>query len=303
MQTPHRVHQRRAGAALASSRLVHDAIYERPADYDLEHLGDDRDVRFYQRLAARLGASRVLELACGSGRVTLPLATALRGDDPLVVGVELTDEMLADARRKCEAATVATRARVRLEQGDMRTWRSEARFHLVLVACSSITHLQSIDDQLALWATAFEHLEPGGRFALDVTLPDLTAYAESLRIPPRALVEVDLDQTDPETRERLIRQRSTRFDVFEQRADIQFRYDRFADGRYDGSYVSDFTAHVYFPRELELLFRLSGFALEAVWADYTFQAPKAGTREIVMVGRKPGDAAPRTGDRVAPPRA
>lgn len=266
---------------------MQDAIYERPADYELEHLGDDRDVRFYQRLTARLGATRVLELASGSGRVTVPLAASLRGDDAVVVGIERSDEMLAESRRKCGEAEAATAARITLEQGDMRTWRSARRFHLVIVACSSITHLQSIDDQLALWATARHHLEPGGRFALDISLPHLAAYVESLRTPPRVLAEVDLDSTDPETGTRLIRQRTTRFDLLEQRADIQFRYDRFSDGQHAGCYVSDFTSHVYFPRELQLLFRLAGFELEAVWADYTFAPATSAARDIVMLGRAP----------------
>ncbi len=51
-------------------RVNADAIYQRPDDYDLEHTGDDQDVRFYCRLASRLAPSRVLELGCGSGRVT-----------------------------------------------------------------------------------------------------------------------------------------------------------------------------------------------------------------------------------------
>jgi SAM-dependent methyltransferase len=264
-----------------------EAIYQRPADYDLEHEGDDRDVRFYQRLTRRLGASRVLELACGSGRVALPIAEVLRGDDAGVCGVELADEMLAEARRKWDEADEAVRRRVTFVQGDMRSWRSLDHYDLVLVACSSITHLQSIDDQLALWTNAFDQLEPGGRFVVDITVPDLSAYAESLRTPPRAVTETDLDQTDPETGERLIRQRTMRFDLIEQQADIQFLYDRFSRDAYVERYVSDFACHVFFPRELQLLYRLAGFAMEAVWADYTFQPPRAGTREMVLVGRKP----------------
>jgi SAM-dependent methyltransferase len=264
-----------------------ESIYQRPSDYDLEHEGDDRDVRFYQRLSRRLGAHRVLELACGSGRVALPIASALSGDEVGVVGVELADEMLAEARRKLDEADESVRQRVTLVQGDMRSWRSPDRFDIVLVACSSITHLQSIDDQLALWSNAFDHLAPGGRFVVDITVPDLGAYAESLRTPPRAVTETDLDQTDPETGERLIRQRTTRFDLIEQRADIQFLYDRFSRDAHVERYVSDFACHVFFPRELQLLYRLAGFDMEAVWADYTFQPPRAGTREIVLVGRKP----------------
>jgi SAM-dependent methyltransferase len=277
---------RTADAIKLDSDGTSQEIYQRPADYDLEHEGDDRDVRFYRRLVSRFGAGRVLELACGSGRVTLPLAAGLTGADAGVVGVELGEEMLREARRKLAEAPAEVQRRVRLEAGDMCTWRSPDRFDLVIVACSSITHLQTVDEQLALWRTAFEQLRPGGRFALDITLPDFAAYADSLRTPPRALVEIDLDQSNAQG-ERLVRQRTTRFDTIDQRADITLLYDRFAEGRHVDRYISDFTAHVYFPRELQLLFRLGGFEVEAIWADYQFQRPGATTREVCMLGRRP----------------
>ena len=53
-----------------------EAIYERPRDYDLEHEGDEEDVAFYLQLLARWQPGRVMELAAGSGRVTIPLACA-----------------------------------------------------------------------------------------------------------------------------------------------------------------------------------------------------------------------------------
>ena len=51
-----------------------DPIYERPQDYDLEHEGDEKDIRFYERLVKRLRPRRALELASGSGRVAIRLA-------------------------------------------------------------------------------------------------------------------------------------------------------------------------------------------------------------------------------------
>jgi len=56
-----------------------EAIYERPRDYDLEHQGDDEDVEFYKRLIGRWHPRRVMELASGSGRVTIPLARLAAG--------------------------------------------------------------------------------------------------------------------------------------------------------------------------------------------------------------------------------
>jgi trans-aconitate methyltransferase len=263
-----------------------EAIYQRPADYDLEHEGDDRDVAFYCQLVGRLQASRVIELGCGSGRVTLPVADAVMPGGR-IVGVELNEEMLAQARRKVADAPAPTASRIVLEQGDMRTWQAPGPVDLVLIACSSITHLLTLDDQLAVWRRAYQHLRPGGRFAIDITLPNLGACAESLRTPPRALTEIDLDQTDDGTGTRLIRQRTHRFDLLSQRADIQFLYDRFEDGRHACRYVSDFAAHVYFPRELELLFRHTGFSLDATYGDYRFRAATGRSHDIVMVGTRP----------------
>jgi trans-aconitate methyltransferase len=259
-----------------------ETIYRRPVDYDLEHESDERDVAFYGRLVTRLRAARVLELGCGSGRITLPVAHALPPHGE-IVGVELSEQMLSEARRKLDESAEPS-ASVRLEQGDMRTWRSDARFDLVLIACSSITHLLTLEDQLAVWRRAYDHLETGGRFVIDITMPDFGACAESLRTPPRALTEVDLDQTDADTQIRLIRQRTLRFDVLEQRADIQFLYDKFEGGRHVSRYVSDFTSHVYFPRELTLLYLYSGFEVEAVWGDYAFRHATSRSREVVMMG-------------------
>ena len=53
-----------------------EGIYQRPHEYDLEHGADDDDVEFYRRLIGRWQPRRVIELASGSGRVTIPLARA-----------------------------------------------------------------------------------------------------------------------------------------------------------------------------------------------------------------------------------
>ena len=77
-----------------------EAIYERPRDYDLEHEGDDEDVAFYLPLLARWRPRRVMELASGSGRVTMPLARAAAAGGIQVVGLERDGPMLEAARRK-----------------------------------------------------------------------------------------------------------------------------------------------------------------------------------------------------------
>lgn len=265
---------------------ITEAIYARPEDYDLEHVGDTADVDFFVRQTVAWRPARVLEWACGTGRVTVPLAEvgAEHGFD--VVGVELAGEMLDAAERRREEADPAARDRLTFAKGDMRDWRGDGPFDLILTPCSSVCHLLTLDDQIAAWRNAYENLKPGGRFVVDVTMPDLASYADSFHRPPREVVEVDLDTYDEETQTRLIRYKSTRYRAHEQRAHIRFLYDKFVGDAPPERSVSDFESHVYYPRELRLLYQLTGFTVETVYGDYRGRPLGASSRQMIFVGVK-----------------
>ena len=87
--------------------------------------------------------------------------------------------------------------------------------------------------------------------------------------------------------QRLMRYKTSRYFPDEQRAEVHFMYDRFRHGKAAKRRVSDFEAHVYFPRELNLLFRHTGFVVEAVYGDPRF-GPLCGTSlQMIVIGRKP----------------
>jgi ubiquinone/menaquinone biosynthesis C-methylase UbiE len=90
-----------------------ELIYQRPADYELEHEGNSDDIEFFVSLR-RLKPKRVLELACGSGRVTQPLAklAAQKGFD--MVGLDNAAGMLSEARRRCDEGSQEVRERLTL---------------------------------------------------------------------------------------------------------------------------------------------------------------------------------------------
>jgi SAM-dependent methyltransferase len=262
-----------------------DAIYDRPLDYDLEHEGDDADVRFYIRLIERLRPARVLELACGSGRVTAPMAEAAARVGAEVVGLELAVPMLEQAEQKRSRLADNARAALTLVEGDIREWSDPDRFDLIVAPCAALSHLLSLEDQIATWTRAHSNLRRGGRFVADLSMPNLPAYAESLSSPPRTLLEVDVDATDPATHARLVRYKTTRYLPHEQRAEIRFLYDKFTDGHLPDRYVSDFECHVYYPRELDLLFLLTGFDVERRFGDYDMRPLGPTSRSLIVVGR------------------
>lgn len=270
-------------------------IYERPDVYDMEYAGaSNDDARFFARLLARVRPRRVLEFACGSGRVLFSLAAALPKAE--IVGVDLSLGMLGQAARARDAADQAVRERVSLLKGDMRDWPGQGgAFDAVVIACCSVSHLLTLDDRRRTWATAFRLLRPGGVFILDVRVPDLATLAEAQRVRPRAFVDLDIDATRRTTGEeaRLLRCTATTYEPHLQRADVRLVYDRFDQRVLAERLVTDFASHVYFPAELELLFLSVGFEITQQYGDYGFVPVDRTSPYMVTVARRPRRPGPR----------
>jgi len=265
---------------------VSESIYQRPLDYELEHEGDTDDVEFFLTLVRRLKPKRILELACGSGRVTQPLAELAAREGFDLVGLDNAAEMLSEARRRYDAAPQDVRERLTLLEGDMRHWKAVEKFDLIISPCGSMSHLLSLQDQLDAWTQAYNNLNRSGRLVVDVSMPPMASYADSFQVPPREILEIDRDVTDPETGNRLLRYRTMRYLPHEQRAQVRFLYDKFANSGISDHYISDFESHVYFPRELQLLFMHTGFSIESSYGDYRGRALNSRSEHIVMIGTK-----------------
>jgi SAM-dependent methyltransferase len=264
-------------------------IYARPDVYDMEYDGAaNEDAGFLARLLERVRPRRVLEFACGSGRVTFTLAAALPGAE--IVGVDSSIDMLGKAVTARDAADPLVRQRVSLVEGDMRDWPGTGdAFDAIVVPCCSVSHLLTLDDRLRTWATAFRLLRPGGVFILDVRVPDLATLAEAQRLRPRAFVDLDLDASRRTAGEqgRLLRCTATIYEPHSQRADVRFIYDRFDQHAFAERLVTDFASHVYFPAELELLFRSAGFEIAQQYGDYRFAPVDRTSAYVVTVARRP----------------
>jgi ubiquinone/menaquinone biosynthesis C-methylase UbiE len=142
--------------------------------YDWENAQtlDRRDVRFWQDMARRVGG-HVLELGCGTGRVTLPIArTGAR-----IVGVDRSAEMLAYARRRAGRAKFGKN--VSLVRSDIRSlpFRKSTRFDLVLAPYGILQSLIRDSDVRATLASVAGVLRKGGVLGLDL-VPDLPVWKE-----------------------------------------------------------------------------------------------------------------------------
>jgi SAM-dependent methyltransferase len=261
-------------------------LYRHPDEYDLEHLGDEADIGFYLRLARQLRPKRILELGCGTGRITLPLAEQGIDRGYRVVGLENEPEMLRSAEQRRLSASPPVKERLTLVEGDMRSWQAEEGFDLIMAPCSSISHLHTLDDQIGTWQQARANLCTGGRFVVEVAMPNLAVFADSFSRPPRELVEIDIDNFDEAEGIRLLRYRTTRYLSDQQGAQIRFLYEKYRNGRLIDSYIDDFASHVFFPRELELLFIHADFKMEATVGDYLGRPPSIHSRLLIVTGQR-----------------
>ena len=258
-------------------------LYQSAAAYD-RHVSrvSDADSRFWQHLAERLGARRLLELGCGSGRVTLPLARWAAPLGGQVVGLDLAPAMLAGAEAGLAAEPAAVRAAVRLAQADMRAFALDERFDLIIIPFNTLGHLHSIKDQLACLATARRHLASGGRFAVDVDRLTIAELYQVVTEPEAG--QVIGAEIDPATGRRLVRYRSTRYEQISQTFQRRYTDEWLGEDGARSVEQMDLSLHIFFPRELELLFRLAGYRVEAVYGDYDGGALADDSPQLIMVG-------------------
>jgi ubiquinone/menaquinone biosynthesis C-methylase UbiE len=142
--------------------------------YDWENAQtlDRLDVRFWQGMAQRTEGP-VLELGCGTGRVTIPVART----GAHVVGVDRSAEMLSHARRRSKRARL--KGQVSWLRGDIRAlpFRKSTRFDLVMAPYGILQSLIRDADLTATLASVERVLAPGGVFGLDL-VPDLPVWKE-----------------------------------------------------------------------------------------------------------------------------
>jgi SAM-dependent methyltransferase len=192
------------------------------------------------RLVGLADGGRVLELAIGTGRVAVPLSE--RGVP--VVGVELSVPMVDQLRTKVDEEVIP------VVVGDMATARAPGEFSLVYLVFNTISNLLTQAEQVACFRNAARHLRPGGRFVVELWVPELR------RLPPGQQATVwhcEPGYIGLDT-----------YDVLRQR--VVSHHFRFGEGRQ--AQVSRSPHRYVWPAELDLMARLAGFDLEARHADW-----------------------------------
>lgn len=214
------------------------------------------------RLADLAGEGRALELAIGTGRVAVPLSE--RGVP--VAGIELSVAMVDQLRTKVDEASIP------VVVGDMATARAPGEYTLVFLVFNTISNLLTQEEQVDCFRNAARHLAPGGRFVIELMVPDLR------RLPPGQ--DATVFHSEPgyiglDT-----------YDLLNQH--LVSHHFHFGDGKQAQLFRSP---HRYiWPSELDLMARLAGLELESRHADWSGAEFTAESRSHVSVYRLPAAA-------------
>ena len=226
------------------------------------------DEDLYLEFAKRFG-SPILELACGTGRITLMLAQA--GYE--ITGVELSPEMLEIAQEKLRQLPEDVQSKVSLNQGDITNFQLDKKFAMVIIPWS-FKFLLTTEDQLACLRQVREHLTDDGVFILDLYPTEITEKVGT----ESHTVEVDGST--------ITRTYTYSTDIFAQLRHCKATIDVVhSDGKTE-QITTESVVSLIMPREGELLVRTAGFEIVEDYGGNDFSEYKPGDWKRVFVLKK-----------------
>lgn len=232
------------------------------------------DVAFYVNAVKKYG-DPVLELGCGTGRITMAIAEA----GYRIVGLDISEKMLERAGEKRAARRREARERLHLVQADMTDFDLGEKFRLIVVPFRPFQHLLEIDQQIGCLDCAKKHLAANGRLILDFFQTDAERMHDPKFLNESPLAEYDL----PGGRHVAMSERVAAFHRGQQRNDVEmiFRVTH-SDGKQE-RLVMAWTLRYFFRYEVEHLLGRCGFRLEAVYGDFDTSPLEDESPEMIFV--------------------
>jgi len=242
--------------------------YADPDIYDLENKDFEPDGPFFLDYAKKLGGS-VLDLGCGTGRVTIPLAE----NDIDITGLDVVPGMIERAKQK------AGELAVQWITQDVRSFRIEQTFRLIFETGCVFQHLLTRIDQEAFLKGVSEHLEDDGLFILNLLFPQASMLAS---------VETEEEWFSYEKLNgREIRVSGTEnYDPVRQ-VKLETAYRRWLDD--NGNEIlsaAPLSLRYVFPQELEALLHYNGFRIIEQYGDWKANPLTEKSRNIITLCKK-----------------
>lgn len=217
--------------------------YDHPDKYDELYSGYTEDLRYIMEAAKGVTAP-IVELACGTGRLTVPMA--MRGWQ--MIGVDIHAGMLELAKRKAEKEVLT----IRFEQQDCTELNLGLVTPLIFMTGNSFQHFLTNDSQDRLFQSVKAHLEPGGEFVFDTRNPLLAELASGEKTEER--------KTDAQGNT-IVERNTEVYDHLAQILHCQMEQETWKSGECMSEETEAISLRYTFPMELERLLHTHGFEM------------------------------------------
>ena len=239
-------------------------IYDDGGEYDRLGIGQTSEETGFYAAQAFPGA-KTLELACGTGRLTVPLAA--QGLD--ITGLDNSPAMLAEAKTKAAQEGVSPV----FVEADMRDFSLGKPFDLIFLPNNSLAHLTGFTDIEGCFACVRRHLSGRGRFVVDMFNPSLTLL---MRDAERHYPVTEYIRPDGKT---VTVTETVCYDAATQINHVQWYYQ--AGG--EPAEVRSLEMRMFFPQELDALLKLNGFIIEAKYGGFDQSPFLSASRQQVII--------------------
>ncbi len=199
------------------------------------------DLSFYSRWLKKKERGQILELCCGTGRLTIPLAQ----EGYSITGLDNSASMLKKAKDKARECNVS----VRFIESDMRSFDLSQVYDLIFIPFNSIHHLYTNQDFFKVLIRVRKHLKEDGYFIFDCFNPDIH-YIVSAEKEEKLIAEY----TTKDGRSVAVKQTM----VYENVTQInRIKWHYFINGQFDS--VQNLDMRMFFPKELDAYLEFYGF--------------------------------------------
>ncbi|MBI9058993.1 MAG: class I SAM-dependent methyltransferase [Labilibaculum sp.] len=223
------------------------------------------DLEFYKRWLPKNKDACILELCCGTGRLTIPIAKA--GYD--ICGVDYTSSMLEQAKVKASEEGV----KIEFIEADIRTLDLPEKYDLIFIPFNSIHHLYKNEDLFKAFNVVKNHLKEGGLFLLDCFNPNIQFIVEGEK-EQKEIAEY----TSKDGREILIKQ-IMRYENKTQINLIEWHY--FINGEFNS--IQNLDMRLFFPQELDSYLEWNGFNIIHKFGDFEEKAFNDNSEKQIFV--------------------
>lgn len=241
------------------------------------------ELQMYRDLASEAG-DPILELACGTGIITVELARA----GFHVTGLDISSDMLQVAQEKIPREDTAVQSRIRLVEADMKDFRLDEKFNGIFIPSNSFGYLTTLADQKSCLQAIYAHLKPQGFTVIEER--NYTPEVLMGMLQRRAAVTVHRAAVNPMTGKYTTYNWITHHIDFITQTIFGRRFiDEIQDDGTVKRYVPAGGAHRthYFNRsELQLLIEQAGFTVRDVWGGSDRQPLGSRSFNMIFVAQK-----------------